>query len=196
MVDCGNTMTGRLSNNWGKKVPEYTDIKNTAGAKLKGCGRRIKAQLIEEQVWDQVAAWLNNPDEIAVALQEEKSKEPFEAGEIARIEKEIEKTKNARKKLIKLFAASEDGIAEEDIRQELKELTQKEETLNTQLLELMNMLNSAQNTEYNINVLLEAVQYYLSKGQAELSFDEKRDLIRQVIREIRVYEDTIEIFTF
>jgi site-specific DNA recombinase len=58
--DCGNTMTGRISNNWGKKVPEYTDVKNTAGAKLKGCGRRIKAELIEEQVWEQVAAWLNN----------------------------------------------------------------------------------------------------------------------------------------
>jgi len=70
--------------------------------------------MIEEQVWEQVASWLNNPDEIAAALQQEKTKEPFEAGEIARIEKEIEMTKNARKKLIKLFAASEDGIAEED----------------------------------------------------------------------------------
>jgi site-specific DNA recombinase len=194
--DCGNTMTGRLSNNWGKKVPEYTDIKNTAGAKAKGCGRRVKAQIIEEQVWEQVASWLNNPDEIAAALQQEKTKEPFEAGEIARIEKEIEKTKNARKKLIKLFAASEDGIAEEDIRQELKELTQREESLNNQLLELTNLLNNTHNTEYNMNVMMEAVQYYLSKGQEELTFDEKRDLIRQVVREIRVYEDSVEIYTF
>ncbi|OKP97664.1 recombinase family protein [Paenibacillus sp. P46E] len=194
--DCGNTMTGRLSNNWGKKVPEYTDIKNTAGAKSKGCGRRIKAHLIEEQVWDQVTTWLNNPDEIAAALQEEKTKEPFETAEIMRIEKEIEKTKNSRKKLIKLFSVSEDAIAEEDIRQELKELTQKEEGLNAQLIELSHMLNSAQNTEYNIHVLMEAVQHYLSKGQAELTFEEKRDLIRQVVREIRVYEDSVEIFTF
>lgn len=194
--DCGNTMTGRLSNNWGKKVPEYTDIKNTAGAKSKGCGRRIKAHLIEEQVWDQVTTWLNKPDEIAAALQEEKTKEPFETAEIMRIEKEIEKTKNARKKLIKLFAVSEDGIAEEDIRQELKELTQKEEGLNAQFIELSHMLNTAQNTEYNIHVLMEAVQHYLSKGQAELTFEEKRDLIRQVVREIRVYEDSVEIFTF
>jgi site-specific DNA recombinase len=194
--DCGNTMTGRISNNWGKKVPEYSDVKNTAGAKTKGCGRRIKSQLIEEQVWEQVAAWLNNPDEIAAALQQEKTKVPFEAGEIVRLEKEIEKNKNARKKLIKLFAASEDGIAEEEIRQELKELTQKEEGLNNQLLELTSLLDTAQNTEYNMNVLMEAVQYYLSKGQDELSFEEKRDLIRQVVREIRVYEDTVEIFTF
>jgi site-specific DNA recombinase len=189
-------MTGRLSNNWGKKVPEYTDIKNTAGAKLKGCGRRIKAQIIEEQVWEQVAGWLNNPDEIAAALQQEKTKEPFETGEIARLEKEIEKTKNARKTLIKLFAASEDGIGEEEIREELKELTQKEEALNNQLAELSDMLNSTQNNEYNINVLMEAVQYYLSKGQDELAFEEKRDLIRQIVQEIRVYEDSVEIFTF
>lgn len=53
-----------------------------------------------------------------------------------------------------------------------------------------------QNKEYNINVLMEAVQYYLSKGQDELTFEEKRDLIRQVTREIRVYEDKVEIFTF
>jgi site-specific DNA recombinase len=168
-------MTGRISNNWDRKVPEYTDVKNTAGAKL---------------------AWLNNPDEIATALQEEKTKDPFEAGEIARIEKEIEKTKNSRKKLIKLFAASEDGISENEIRQELKELTQKEEAFNHQLNELRSLLDTVQNKEYNINVLMEAVQYYLSKGQDELTFEEKRDLIRQVTREIRVYEDRVEIFTF
>jgi site-specific DNA recombinase len=43
---------------------------------------------------------------------------------------------------------------------------------------------------------MEAVQYYLSKGQDELSFDDKRDLIRQVVREIRLYEESVEIFTF
>jgi site-specific DNA recombinase len=96
----------------------------------------------------------------------------------------------------KLFAASEDGIGGEEIRQELKELTQKEDALNNQLSELSDMLNSTQNNEYNINVLMEAVQYYLSKGQDELEFEEKRDLIRQVVREIRVYEDSVEIFTF
>ena len=73
------------------------------------------------------------------------------------------KTKTPEK-LIKLFA-SEDGIGEEEIRQELKELTQKEEALNNQLAELSDMLNSTQNNEYNINVLMEAVQYYLSKGK-------------------------------
>jgi site-specific DNA recombinase len=113
-----------------------------------------------------------------------------------RLEKEIEKNKNSRKKLIKLFAASEDGISENEIRQELKELTQKEEGFNKQLLELRSLLDTVQNKEYNINVLMEAVQYYLSKGKDELTFEEKQDLIRQVTREIRVYEDTVEIFTF
>ncbi|MNP75348.1 hypothetical protein D3C76_1723970 [compost metagenome] len=78
----------------------------------------------------------------------------------------------------------------------MKELGQKEESLNNQLLELTNLLNNTHNTEYNMNVMMEAVQYYLSKGQEELTFDEKRDLIRQVVREIRVYEDSVEIYTF
>lgn len=193
--DCGNTMTGRVTSNWGKKVPEYTDVKNTAGAKNKGCGRRVKASDIESQLWEQVANWLNQPDEIAAALDEQKSS-GFEEAEINRIEKDIEKTKQSRKKLIKLFASSEENFGEEDIRQELKELTLKEEMLKSNLQELKETLNSSQSSEFSKNVLQEALEYYLSKESTELTFDDKKHLIRNVVREIRIFEDKIEIFTF
>ena len=53
--ECGNTMTGRKSRNWGRDVYEYSDIKSTAGAKFKGCGKRIKATKLDELVWKHCA---------------------------------------------------------------------------------------------------------------------------------------------
>lgn len=63
--DCGNTMTGRRAKNWGKYVFEYTDIKNYSGAKNTGCGRKVKAEDLDNEVWETIVAWLNHPDEIA-----------------------------------------------------------------------------------------------------------------------------------
>jgi site-specific DNA recombinase len=42
----------------------------------------------------------------------------------------------------------------------------------------------------------EAAEHYLGKGTDNLTFEDKRELIRQVVREIVVYEDRVEIYTF
>gem|GEM_PF-5936989 len=59
-------------------------------------------------------------------------------------------------------------VLQKRIRQELKEFTHREELLNNQLLELTNLLNNTHNTEYNMNVMMEAVQYYLRKVKRSL----------------------------
>jgi len=45
-------------------------------------------------------------------------------------------------------------------------------------------------------LIQEAAEYYLSKAPDELSFEDKKELIRHVVREVRVFEDSVEIFTF
>ncbi|MFG0216850.1 recombinase family protein [Brevibacillus porteri] len=192
---CGNTMPGRKAKNWGQDVCEYTDVKNTAGAKNKGCGRRIKCTQLDNEVWETVAYWLNNPDEIAAAV-EDKVETPFEQVELERLQKELEKTKAGRKRLLKLFASSEEDIGEEDIRQELKELKEKEDKLNQRLNELLHQTKQQVDYEYSVNLIQEAAEYYLSKAQDELTFEDKKELIRHVVREVRVFEESVEIFTF
>ncbi|MED1919460.1 recombinase family protein [Bacillus thuringiensis] len=192
---CGNTMPGRKAKNWGQDVFEYTDVKNTAGAKNKGCGRRIKCTQLDNEVWETVANWLNNPDEIAAAM-EEKVETPFEQVELERLQKELEKTKAGRKRLLKLFASGEEDIGEEDIRQELKELKEKEDKINQRLSELTEQTKLQINHEYSRNLIQEAAEYYLSKAQDELTFEDKKELIRHVVREVRVIEESVEIYTF
>ncbi|GAB1529866.1 MULTISPECIES: recombinase family protein [Brevibacillus] len=192
---CGNTMSGRKAKNWSHHVFEYTDVKNTAGAKNKGCGRRVRCEQLDNQVWETVRSWLNNPDEIAIAV-EEKVETPFEQVELERLQKELEKTKAGRKRLLKLFASVEEDISEEDVRQGLKELKEKEDKLNQRLNELHEQAKLQIANEYSRNLIQEAADYYLSKAQDELSFEDKKELIRHVVREVRVYEESVEIYTF
>jgi site-specific DNA recombinase len=193
--DCGNTMTGRKSKNWGKHVFEYTDVKNTAGAQNHGCGRKIKCEELDEEVWETVRSWLDNPDEIAAAV-EERSEAPYELAEVERLQKELEKTRNGRKRLLKLFSSGEEDLGEEEIRQELRDLKAREERLLQQLTELEEQAQRMKESGYNRDLLQEAAKYYLSKKPDELTFEDKRELIRHVVREIRVYENNIELYTF
>jgi site-specific DNA recombinase len=192
---CGNTMTGRKAKNWGRDVYEYTDVKNTAGAKNQGCGRRVKCEELEMEVWETVRAWLDNPDEIAAAA-DEREAASFEQAEIDRLTKELEKTKTGRKRLLKLFASGEEEIGEAEIRQELRGLKEKEERLAQQLAELQEQTRRQAEHGYSRNLIQEAAQYYLSRAPEELTFEDKRELIRHVVREVCVFADRVEIYTF
>lgn len=193
--NCNNTMTGRRTKNWGKYVLEYTDIKNTAGAKNRGCGTRVNAKEIERDVWEKIRVWLNNVDEIAVASKANNRKVNYDQFEIERLEEEINATKEGRKRLLTLFAEDID-ISNEDMRQSLKNLKEKEEELKKRYVEAISRIKENESSEYSKQVFQEAASFLLSKGEEELTFEDKQKLIRQVVREIVVYKDNIEIFTF
>lgn len=192
--ECENTMTGRKSKNWGKYVFEYVDMKNTAGTKNKGCGMRMKCETLDNIVWERVFEWLSQPEEIAAASMEEEQ-ESFAEQEISRIEKELEKIKSARKRLIKLFSNDFD-MGEDDIREELRELADKEEHLKNKHEELLVELYDQRQVESNRNLLQETLEYYLTLNPDELTFDDKQNLIRRVVKEIRVTKDEIKIISF
>lgn len=196
-ADCGNTMTGRLQKNWGKYEREYSDVKSTAGAKYSGCGRRVKADAIEKEVWETIRSWLDNPTEIAVAAesQDDESTFNFEEAEIARLEKEIEKARGGRKKLLKLFASDPD-MPEEEIRESIRDLKTQEDELNETLNEVKMAQEQMKQTSYSANLLSEAMDYYRDKGVDDLTFEDKQELIRIIVKEIRVFDDRIKIHNF
>lgn len=195
--ECGNTMTGRVTQNWGVKVREYTDYKNTSGTKNKGCGMSIKADEIEKEIWEQIRNFLNNPAEIAAASEDGIENRSYEDEEIERIGKEIDRIKKGRKRLLKLFADPEDlDLSETEIRETLKEMKDRETELNKRLEELNNIKQQTENVLLSSQVYQEAAKYYLSKNSEELTFEDKQELIRMVVREIYVYKDRIEVKTF
>lgn len=193
-ADCNNTLTGRRTKNWGTYVLEYSDIKNTAGAKNKGCGNRVSCEKLDEMVWETVLEWLKNPDAVAELQDEEEGDQnSFELAEMERIQQELDKIKNGKQRLLNLLMEADLG---EEIRDKLKNLKQKEKELTAQRQQYQELLNLQDNKEMSNNIIKEASKFYLSH-EDEITFEMKQELLRRVVREIRVNKELkIDIFTF
>ncbi|MEW5320703.1 recombinase family protein [Geobacillus thermoleovorans] len=192
---CGNTMTGRYAKNWGKYYREYTDIKNTAGAKHRGCGMTVRADEIEKVVWSHLMDIFNNPDRLS-DFQPERTDGNFEKAELDRLEKEIERARKGRKRLLSLVAMSDDEIDLEEIKQEIRHLQQREKDLTEQYTQLEQQLRALQDKKPSEHILREAMDFF-TRHKDELSFETKQAIVRKVIKEIRVLDkDDIEIVLF
>jgi site-specific DNA recombinase len=189
--DCGNTMTGRRAKNWGTYVLEYTDIKNTAGAKNQGCGSRIKCEDLDVFVWGTFVNLMSTQgqslSEVA-ATKEVGEITSFEQGELERIESELERVKTGRKRLLNFMTNNADVIDEADIRNQLKEMKDKEDHLLKLKEETAALLENMQNEEFNEEILNETIEQYLREDNPELlTIECKQEYLRKVFREIRVY---------
>ncbi|WP_042424725.1 recombinase family protein [Geomicrobium sp. JCM 19039] len=195
---CGNTITGRYSKNWNKYRREYTCLKNSVGAKSRGCtpSMRLPADRVEVEVWDKVEKWLNDPSEIIVAseFENESSTPSYEEAEIARINDEVEKLRIARKRLFELFSADLD-ISTDEIREQLNDNSQREKVLQSKLENLEQKNNDNQIHEANEVLLQEAAEYYFEK-EGHLSFEEKQELLNKIVKEIIIDGDDVHIYSY
>jgi site-specific DNA recombinase len=196
-AQCGNTMTGCYTKNWGKYFREYTDRKNTAGAKHRGCGMKIRADEIEKEVWNYLLDLFNHPERIHEFQPVADFESSFEKKELKRLEKEIERTKKGRKRLLALVTMSdEDELDLEEIKEEIRKLQQKEKELTEQYDELEQQIKAIQENKPNEHILHEAIEFFLTHKE-ELDFEIKQTLIRKVVKEIRVIDkENIEIHLF
>ncbi|WP_245415687.1 recombinase family protein [Alteribacter populi] len=185
--ECGNTMTGRRAKNWGSYHREYTDVKNTAGAKNKGCGNRVNCEKLDDEVWNELIRWLNNPEELIESLNDFKdSQHSYEKMVLERIGIELNRIKTGRNRLINLLT-SDEFFQEVDVRDKLKELKEKEVNLLKDKKEIETKLKEEQGKGIiNTKLLEKATTYYLSHGTDRLNIVNKRDIIRSIVKEIRV----------
>jgi site-specific DNA recombinase len=191
---CGNVMTGRKSRNWGTDVLEYTDRKNTAGAKEKGCGQHVNARRMEEDVWTQINEWLNNPKELIAASKETEQPSTFETSELELIENEIEKVKESRTRLIELFSEGIDGLSKEDIRSSLKSFKEREDQLTKRLREIKDSQKQAEDQQHSESLYRAVIAECLEKSsKGELTFEDKKQIIRMIVKEIIIYHDNYSI---
>ncbi|MFS1513679.1 recombinase family protein [Chengkuizengella sp. SCS-71B] len=191
--DCGNTITGRRSKNWGKYVFEYTDIKNTAGAKNRGCGNRLKCDEIDNYVWNYFVDLVtlrgdSANQEIATTIEENFNS--FEQTELERLEKELDRIKTSRKQLLNFMVNNADIVDEEDIRNQLKELKEKEEHMLKLKKETIELLDNSNDEGFQEEILREMVEQFIHEENIEsLTINRKQDYLRKVFREIRIYSD-------
>lgn len=190
---CGNTMTGRNQKNWGKYEREYTDLKTTAGFKIKGCGHRVKCLEIDNFVWDNISSQLNNPDQVAADRQEVESVS-FEETELKRLENLIDNAKAGRKKLLKLFSSGSKDIGEEELREAMRDLKEEEELLIGKHATLNEKMSQNQSSEHSKHLLKEIIEYY--NKLESLTLQDKQGIIRHIVKEIQVFKEEIVIYSF
>lgn len=190
---CNNTMTGRRSKNWNKYKLEYTDRKNTAGAKHPGCGTKVACEKLDEAVWEWFVDLAKDPDKIE-KLNKDEDTGKHRQGEIERIDGQLEEIKKKWSRLLR-FVMEADDLDTSDIQEELRELKEQGERLSELKESIQESLERENRFEYSQDLMKETISLYLTRN--DHSFEQKRDLIRSLIKEIRVNdEDNIDIFTF
>lgn len=192
--DCGNTMTGRKEKWWDSHQFTYSDAKNTAGSKNPGCGNRIKMEELDEAVWTHISDLLNNPDKIAAYEQSDKVHNLLDR-ELGQIEKELEKNKKGRQRLLSLVAMSDD-IDLSDIKDQLEEMSANEKTLQKKYNQLQTELKASGVKKVNEDRIKQTIEYYMTHSEA-LTFEEKKNVIRSIVKQIYISKDhEIDIHLF
>lgn len=182
---CGGTMNGRKANSHGKPFFIYQCRKSYAGAKEKGCGKQISENKLNNAVWDYIKDLFDNPDKIK-EYNETKENKQYILKELERIEKEIEKNKKGRKRLISLAALDEDGELDlTEIKDQIKTFQNKEKELQEYYKQIQEELKADENI--NENLLEKAIEEYLRVG--EFTFEEKQHILKMCVKEVIVTEE-------
>jgi site-specific DNA recombinase len=191
--DCGNTMGGRKAKWWGNEVFLYSDEKNTAGVQNKGCRNRVKVEELDDVVWEHVLDLLNHPEKIMDHKEQTKESE-FLKNELAHIEKELERNKKGRKRLISLVAMSED-IDLSEVKEQIDELKNNEANLQKQYTQLQEELKGlgTDNSEETMKRTIELRMKY----PKDFTFEAKKEVIRALVKQIFVSKnEEVEIHLF
>ncbi len=192
---CNNTMTGRRVKNWSKYTYEYTDIKNTAGAKNRGCGNRIKAEKLEESIWDSLVNYFNQTENINITNGEGDNGETLsiEEMELIRIDKKLIKIKNGRQNLINLLAlgTTMDDLLLTETKEKLTSLFNEEVKLKEQQEEIKSAQNMNNQDESRVIRLQETLDWYNKTAPEEITHKDKKQIIRYLVKEIRVDDNDV-----
>lgn len=199
--ECGNTMTGRKGKAWGREQYYYSDRKATAGANNPGCGTDIKCDELEHQVWDTILSWIRAPDEELIAELENNPQLSSEQRQLENIQTELERLEVVSRRLMNFL--SDPDIDEQDIREKLKDVQIERRSLNqkklaiTSRLDKMNSKDMREEAEHRRTMLMTIWDSLASVEVHHIGAQAGRDLLRTVIKEIRVFEQgqRIEIVT-
>ena len=185
---CGQTMTGRNFTYWGRKVREYTCIKNVAGARHPGCGRHVRASELDEVVWERVVQWIQKPQVLATRLDSHDNALRI-ATEVHQTERSLDKLRASQSALLQVL---EDDLGhKDDVLARLARLKKRENALRTHYEELTHALHEAVAAHPSAEALEERARQYLERLSDTLPLDERRLILRQFVVSIVVGHDTL-----
>ena len=185
-ADCGNPMVGTYTKWWGRKERRYTCRQARGVARNLGCrpAKSVPAGPVERAVWEQVKAALSDPDALAREAAARSPQAEELRREMGRVEKLLADAEKGREAVLDALAA---GLVELDARTKarLAELKRRKERLEVRKRELEALLRGAEGAAARLDELRALAAEVLGRLD-ELSFEEKRALVRAVVAQVTV----------
>lgn len=202
--DCGNTMVGRRAKNWGTYTFEYSDAKNTAGTKCKGCGNRIACEKLDLFVWEtfkNLVVSRGQSAAVEVAATIEAETKSFEEIELDRIAGELQNIVTQRKGYYAMMAqamANPSGIFKPaEVEEMIRDVNEREALLTKERDDLTAQMERYQQNQFTEEILSETVEQFLNESPESLTFERRQEFLRKVFREIRIFNNgKVEFYNF
>jgi site-specific DNA recombinase len=155
--------------------------------------RPVRIEDIDELVWSQVLALLENPELIQAEIQRRlaalRAEHPASRRR-DRLERDLTRAQNALRRLIDGY--QEQLITLEELRARMPELRKREATLRAELEALDTELHDAE-TYLKLTETLDAFRTRLSANAEQLSIEQRQDIVRLVVREVLLGDDDVTI---
>ncbi|MCL5058790.1 MAG: recombinase family protein [Actinobacteria bacterium] len=184
--DCGNTMTGINAKWWGKRERRYTCQKKFQGSRREGCHpiKLILASPVEDAVWEQVCAWLQDPDALAQEAMTTSSRADELSSELARLEKFIADVDKGREAVLDALAT---GLFELDskTKKKLTDLKSRKDRLETRLKEISLALQGTEGAAARVEDFRALAREVLARLDT-LDFSEKKALVRSLVAQVSI----------
>ncbi|HEX2703594.1 MAG TPA: recombinase family protein [Solirubrobacteraceae bacterium] len=155
--------------------------------------RPVRIEEIDEPVWTQVLALLENPElikaEIERRLQTLRAEHPASHRRDG-LERDLTRAQNALRRLIDGY--QEQLITLEELRARTPELRKREATLRTALDTLDAQLHDAE-TYLKLTETLDAFRARLSANAEQLTIEQRQAIVRLVVREVLLGDDDVTV---
>lgn len=184
---CGGRMTGLSGKEWGRRRRVYACRR--AGKDSRACGARVDAGALEQHVWGQVSAWLQDPADLYRALSDHRQG-PFLEQELEEVRQGLARVQQGKANLLR---ALEQGVAEVDtVLESLRRLQDREAALLARQAVLQKRLISWNQGQTPPADWAERVRRWWEVPG--LSGEERRQLVRLLISRVEATEGKVRIF--
>ena len=155
--------------------------------------RHVRIEEIDELVWTQVLALLENPEliqaEIERRLQTLRAEHPASHRREG-LQRDLTRAQNALRRLIDGY--QEQLITLEELRARMPELRKREATLRAELDALDTELHNAE-TYLKLTETLDAFRARLSANAEQLTIEKRQEIVRLVVHEVLLGDDDVTV---
>lgn len=175
----------------------YSCLRTTSGfLKQERCSqRRVRANVLDEWIWEEVSTRLQNPRLVLEAYHEHQIHRQDSAGKSPEPTQRLEaQIKLANKELSRLLDAYQNGAIElSELQQRRKLVNSKLEMLNREK-ELLAKMAAEQKKEDDLKTGLEQFSALVASNLKHISFENKQKLLRMVLDKVVVKDWRVDVY--